>query len=405
MTRNKSARRSGPLAISLFSGAMGLDLGFEAAGYEVVFAADNMRAACETIRKNRPQLPVFDGDVRTLSSSIIRDQAQVGTAEIDVLIGGPPCQAFSTAGKRLGPDKDDRAPLVFEFARLVDEIRPRFFVMENVKGLLSASNRHRVLPYNNNGAIIDDLHGSLLRDLSSRFYEIGYSITINELNAADFGVAQSRRRVFVCGTRVGHLVPRPTETHGEHGGLLNKPWRTLRDAIWQLRDKDFPGVQFSARKKEVLSLIPPGSNWRSLPIELQQESMGAAFYAKGGRSGYWRRLSWDKPSPTLLTEPNNASTSLCHPDKVRPLNIEEYKAIQGFPPDFELLGSIREQYTLLGNAVPVGLARAVAQTISLASETRLGDPCLSSRKASGNLSSHRLHRNEPVLAQSDFFPA
>jgi DNA (cytosine-5)-methyltransferase 1 len=140
------------------------------------------------------------------------------------------------------------------------------------------------------------------------------------------------------------------------------PWRTLGDAIASLHEKEPEILDFSPRKKRFLSLVPPGSNWRSLPEEVQKESMGKAWYAKGGRSGWWRRLTFELPSPTLVTLPNHASTSLCHPTETRALSVREYARIQGFPDDWEFSGKTTQKYAQIGNAVPIQLG-AVAGSV------------------------------------------
>jgi DNA (cytosine-5)-methyltransferase 1 len=139
------------------------------------------------------------------------------------------------------------------------------------------------------------------------------------------------------------------------------PFRTLRDAIAGLHEEHPVLMDFSPRKKHFLSLVPAGGNWRSLPEELQRESMGKAFFAKGGRSGWWRRLSWDLPCPTVVTMPNHASTSMCHPDEVRTLSVGECAAIQEFPADWEFVGSPARQYAQVGNAVPARLGEVAGQ--------------------------------------------
>jgi len=123
-------------------------------------------------------------------------------------------------------------------------------------------------------------------------------------------------------------------------------------------------MDFSPRKKRFLGMVPPGSNWRSLPVSLQQESMGRAWYAKGGRSGWWRRLSFDLPSPTLVTMPNHASTALCHPTELRALTLREYARIQEFPDEWKFCGTPAEQYRQVGNAVPVRLGRVAGNLIA-----------------------------------------
>ncbi|MGA5564225.1 DNA cytosine methyltransferase [Streptomyces platensis] len=350
-----------PNCVSVFSGGMGLDLGLEQAGFSVRFAADNMPAAVATARANRPKLPYYDGDIRALTADHIWQETGLAPDELHLLAGGPPCQSFSTAGKRLGLDDEDKGPLVFEFVRLVKELQPKAFLMENVKGLLSASVQWRQLPYNNNGKVIDDLHGSLLRELCSQLEGLGYSLKYQEFNAADFGVPQTRQRVFLLGYRDGTPVTFPEPTHAKDPGLFLEPWRTIGDALAGLEHDDSHCAKFSERKLKYLRMVPEGGNWRSLPEEIQKESMGRAFYAKGGRSGYWRRLTFKSPSPTILTEPQNASTALCHPVEDRPLTVRECARIQTFPDEWKFHGIGRDQYKLVGNAVPVHLARAIGE--------------------------------------------
>lgn len=358
--------------ISLFSGAMGLDLGMERAGFDIRFASDNMPAAVETARANRPHLPFYSGDIRGLDGEEILNISGVAAGEADLVIGGPPCQSFSTAGRRLGLDDPDRGDLVFEFVRLVQELRPTAFLMENVKGLLSASTRWRPLPYNNNGKVIDELHGSLFRELTRRLSLIGYSVVVAELNAADYGVPQTRRRVFLTGWKDGSSAGFPNPTHSEVETLITQPWTTIRSAITDLRDDDSHCARFSQRKMKYLKMIPEGGNWRDLPPALQVESMGRAYFAKGGRSGYWRRLSLDRPAPTILTEPNNASTALCHPTADRPLSVRECARIQTFPDDWQFRGTGADQYRLVGNAVPVALSQRVGRHLLEALRSKNG---------------------------------
>lgn len=343
--------------VSVFSGGMGLDLGLEKSGFAIRVAADNMDAAIETARVNRPDLPVFGGDIRDFNLSKALQLAELGRDQIDLLAGGPPCQSFSTAGKRLGLDDEAKGPLVFEFARLIEELQPRAFLMENVKGLLSASVKWRQLPYNNNGKVIDHWHGSVFRELVARIKGSGYSLGFLELNAADYGVPQTRLRVFLIGYRDGSPVTFPEPTHSRYAGLFTEPWRTIGDVLHDLSDDRSHCAKFSERKLKYLKMVPPGGNWRDLPKEIQRESMGKAFYAKGGRSGYWRRLSFDEPAPTILTEPQNASTALCHPTLDRPLTVRECARIQTFPDKWVFYGGGGDQYKLVGNAVPVDLAK------------------------------------------------
>lgn len=340
---------------------MGLDLGLEAAGFDVRMAGDCDPAAVETIRVNRPNLPLFTGDVRLLSGRDALDLAGIG--RVDLLAGGPPCQAFSTAGLRKSVDCEKNGSLIFEYIRLLDELRPEAFILENVKGLLSAPLKWRELPYNNNGKRIDDQYGALLGAVLSEIRALGYSAKPMLLNAADFGVPQSRERVFIVGYKDGLEPAVPEQTHARVPNLIHKPWRTVGDAWQDLPTEEAACAKFSERKLRYLEMVPEGSNWRSLPVELQMESMGRAFYAKGGRTGYWRRLSRFETSPTVLTEPQNASTSLCHPTENRPINVREAARLQTFPDDWKFVGRAAAQYRLIGNAVPPLLAQAVATSV------------------------------------------
>jgi DNA (cytosine-5)-methyltransferase 1 len=145
-----------------------------------------------------------------------------------------------------------------------------------------------------------------------------------------------------------------------------KPFKTLRQALDGLTDPDPVIIDFSPRKKRYLELVPPGGNWRSLPPAIAQESMGRAYFAKGGRSGWWRRLTFDLPSPTVVTLPNHASTSLCHPTETRALTLRECARVQEFPDDWEFAGTAREQYAQVGNAVPVRLGAVAGEVLAAA---------------------------------------
>jgi len=340
---------------------MGLDLGLEAAGFEVRLAGDSDAAAVASIRHNRPDLPVFDGDVRELSGSKLLELANL--QEVDLLAGGPPCQSFSTAGLRQGGSCEKNGSLIYEYIRILNELRPRAFLIENVKGIMSAPAEWRALPYNNNGKRIDEQYGALLRAALHEIRALGYSAEPILLNAADFGVPQSRQRVFILGYRDGSNPSVPQQTHARTADLVHQTWKTIGDAWENLPIEASHCAKFSERKLKYLRMVPAGENWRCLPVELQQESMGRAYYAKGGRTGYWRRLSLDEVSPTILTEPQNASTSLCHPTEDRPISVREAARIQTFPDKWEFKGRGAHQYRLIGNAVPPLLAHAVGKTL------------------------------------------
>jgi len=375
--------------ISLFSGAMGLDLGLERTGrFRLLACVEVEPIFCDTIRLNRSRgrlfkgMKVFEEDITRLDPITVLDAVGLKPGELDLLVGGPPCQSFSTAGKR-GTTQDPRGTLIWQFLRYVEAMRPKFFLMENVRGLISAALHHRPIANrpDKGGPPLepDEQPGSVIRLLSedlSRIPGSAYHMDCYEVNAVNYGAPQLRERALFIGNRYNAAVDFPDPTHGPpseeadsvlpfgegKAGLL--PWRTLREALEGLRETNPVLLDFSPRKKKFLSMVPPGSNWRSLPKELQMESMGKAWYAKGGRSGWWRRLSFDLPCPTLVTMPNHASTALCHPAEVRALTLREYARIQEFPDEWEICGPPPKQYAQIGNAVPVRLGLVAGNVIA-----------------------------------------
>ncbi|MCC6571916.1 MAG: DNA (cytosine-5-)-methyltransferase [Chitinophagales bacterium] len=322
--------------LELFAGAGGLAVGMEKAGLKCVAMNEIDKYACETLRKNRPNWNILEGDIKNFGFSEYYNQ-------VDVVTGGFPCQAFSYAGKRLGFE-DARGTLFYEFARVVKEVNPPICIGENVKGLLSHDN------------------GKTLQGMISILDEIGYRVVpVEVLKAINYKVPQKRERLILVGIRkdieINYEYPKPY-----------KKIYTLEDALkkGELFNCNVPksnGAKYPESKKSVLDLVPPKGYWRDLPVEIQKEFMGASFYLGGGKTGMARRIGWDEPCLTLTCSPAQKQTERCHPDETRPFTVREYARIQTFPDDWHFSGPMAQQYKQIGNAVPVNLGQEVGYSI------------------------------------------
>jgi DNA (cytosine-5)-methyltransferase 1 len=360
--------------VSLFSGAGGLDIGMERAGFHTVSVVELDADAAKTIALNRPYLAesAVPRDIRSVSAQTLLEEGgrvldigrSLRAGEVDLVTGGPPCQPFSTAGKR-GSVMDPRGSLFVDFIRIVEEIHPRFFVMENVRGLLSAPVRHRPHRQRVGGDPLeaDEVAGAALRVVLAEMKRIGYEVVYGLLNAADYGVPQTRERVIFIGSREGEIVSLPLQTHSETGAGGLPKWRTFRDAIAGLNDPQPECVPYSESRLKYLRLLKAGQNWRYLPDNLKAEAMGGAYKSEGGKVGFYRRLSWDKPAPTVTTSPHQKATDMCHPDELRPLSVRECARLQTFPDDWVFYGATASKYRQIGNAVPVLLAKAIGEYV------------------------------------------
>lgn len=339
--------------ISLFSGAMGLDLGLIAAGLKIIVSQDYDKWCAETIRKNGHN--VIEGDIRQLldidpECDFLIKSTKFKKDEIFAVVGGPPCQSFSTAGKRKGVE-DERGMLYNEFISVITKIRPRFFIMENVKGLASmASNPN------------DKESMPLIHLILSKFKAIGYHTVYGVLDAVHYGTPQFRERLVIIGSRDHEKIFLPSPTHFHIHQNKNLRWKTLFDAIGDIADPGLYG-KFTPTIESYLKLVPEGGNWRSLPSELAQKAMGGAYASGGGKAGFYRRLSYSEPSPTLVTSPNQKATLLCHPHETRPLSVNEYARIQGFPDTWKFEGKVSDCYRQIGNAVPIPLGKAIGEML------------------------------------------
>jgi len=351
--------------LSFFSGAMGLDTGLQEEGFNVLLASEIDNACRKTIKKNKPDIALIGNIEEYTPQKVKKMSGLVDGDEIDLIIGGPPCQAFSTAGKRKGFE-DQRGNVFLSYLDLITSLRPKYAVIENVRGLLSAPLKHR--PHAKRGLLFpelagDESPGGALKLIIATLEAAGYGVTFNLYNTANFGTPQKRERVVIVCARDGKKAPYLIPTHSENGAYGLPKWRTFEDVISKSPEPDQHFISFPEKRLRYYRMLKPGQNWKHLPIELQKEAMGASFYAGGGKTGFLRRLSWDEPSPTLVTHPAMPATDLAHPELDRPLSVEEYRKIQEFPAHWKIEGTILEQYKQIGNAVPHSLGRAIGRLI------------------------------------------
>lgn len=325
-------------SVELFAGGGGLALGMSLAGFHHVLLNEFETAACKTLKTNRPEWNVIEGDVRHIDFTPLRDK-------VDFLSGGFPCQAFSYAGKGAGFN-DTRGTMFFELARAVNEIQPKVFMGENVKGLISHEN------------------GRTFTTIKNVITELGYTLVEPRvLRAIMYQVPQKRERLILIAIR--NDIAQNVEFHWPtpyHEVL------TLRDALYRsvIYDNDVPvseGAQYPEKKKRILAMVPQGGDWRNLPEDVAKDYMGGSWALGGGKTGMARRLSLDEPSLTLTCSPCQKQTERCHPIETRPLSVREYARIQTFPDNWDFQGSMGDKYKQIGNAVPVNLAWAIGRSL------------------------------------------
>lgn len=339
--------------VSFFTGAGGLDLGFMQAGFDVKMCVEREAVFCETLRHNHPEIPIIHADIMDLTVERIWEETQEKT--FDVFIGGSPCQSFSTMGKKRG-FLDERGLAMLKYASLIEEAKPKMFVIENVLGFAQS--------------IVDEMpesDASFVRKIAPEAFPMSaidflgqhvphYHLRHEVVNSASYGVPQKRLRIILVGTRKdvaaeGFALPQ----------VSPKKEIPVREILERLQHVSHEHANYSPKTERWMRLIPEGGgNWRDLPSEMQQEAMGGAYLSGGGRTGFFRRIRADRPSPTLLTSPVQKSTLLGHPFEHRPLSVQEYQAIQTFPDEYVVKGTLAQRYTQLGNAVPVRMAQEIA---------------------------------------------
>ena len=336
-------------AVDLFCGAGGLSLGLENAGIRVICGVDNWSAATQTYSANFRH-PILPADLVDLRAGQILEFAGASGTDVDLVVGGPPCQGFSI--QRIGSDHDRRNNLVLEFARVVLEFRPRMFLMENVPGLLGK-------------------RGRLVREaFERRLSSAGYRVKSALLNACDYGVPQSRRRVIICGWPMGDRefsFPQPTHTSNDY--------LTVWDAIGDLPSPPtdctpMPGDPLHRRTRlsplnlRRLAHIPPGGGMQDLPVRLR-----AACHRRGagpiGHRFVYGRLAPDQPSATITARFDSFTRGrFGHPYENRNITLREGARLQSFPDTFKFVGNQEPVAALIGNAVPPALATVLAHEIT-----------------------------------------
>lgn len=352
------------IAVSFFAGAGGLDIGMHEAGFDVRLSVEIESKYCETLRNNNPTFNVINGDIMQYSKERIYEESGLNMEdEIDLMFGGSPCQSFSTAGKRKA-FSDERGKAMLKYIELIESVKPKAFLLENVRGLLSAPLKHRPLKERGEGfppLADDEKAGSALKYLLDQVKD--YTITYDIVNSADYGVPQKRERVIFVGIRkdLNKKFVFPEKTHGEK---TDNPYVPVKSVLDSLRHITHSFVKYSPERLKYMKMIPQGGgNWRDLGDDVVERAMGGAYKSGGGKTGYYRRIKANEPSPTLLTSPIQKSTNIGHPYEDRPLSIEEYLAIQGFPVGYKVNGTINDQYTQIGNAVPVQVARVIGEKL------------------------------------------
>jgi len=346
---------SPPTVISLYTGAGGLDLGLEAAGFKVGVAVEFASKACETLRANR-RWSLIEGDIHNVSSPRLCELSSLAPEEPDLLVGGPPCQPFSKAAYwRSGDTKrldDPRADTLSAYLRVLRDLRPRAFLIENVHGLAFSGK--------------DEGLQLLKKTIGAINAETGtdYSFEMTKVNAADYGVPQTRERVIIVGARDGKVFrfPKPTHRDPDQDNDLfedaRQPWLRAWDAIGDLENDEDASLAVGGEWGDLLPSIPEGQNY------LWHTERGRGLRLFGWRRRYWGfllKLAKDRPAWTVQAQPGTAIGPFHW--KSRKLSVRELCRIQTFPDDYQIVGSRSDAQRQLGNAVPSLLAEIIGREI------------------------------------------
>jgi len=358
--------------VDLFAGVGGLSYGFaHNSEFEVVAANEILQPMASAYQLNHPTVEMYAGDIKDFGRSNLRRDLGLLVGEVDIVVGGPPCQAYSTVGKRLLDDP--RGKLFQEYFRVVSELKPKMFIFENVKGLLSMGG------------------GELLETIIDLFHTLDYRVQFKLVNAADYGAPQIRERVIIVGTKGSLKFSYPNASHRDPLGKVESfskvlpVWRTLGEAIGDLPfikageesleysippQNDFQRLMRKGAPKlladhnapnhstgliAIMDALPEGGSPRDIPERLRPKS---------GFPNTYCRLWWDKPSTTVTRNLGTPSSSRCiHPYVSRGLTTREGARIQCFPDSYKFYGSRSDKNLQIGNAVPTFLSQALAKEV------------------------------------------
>lgn len=369
-----------PTAISLFSGAGGCSLGFKSAGYDIRYAVDLAPDAVATYRQNFPGALCEVADIGKIEGKRLLDRAGLGVGELDIMLGGPPCQGFSSAGAKSAIDA--RNSLLKQYVRILREVRPKWFVMENVEGLLTNAD------------------GAHVANAVRSFLAAGYSVNLEKVYAQGYGVPQRRKRVLIVGNRLGHRFAFPPVSTRFAGSIFRKGELTFDAATGDLPPaaeragvavdfRDEPRTEFQAWLRDDREFVTdhyapplsgvqaarvrglrPGQTMRHLPAHLQHPSFarrafrrvmdGTPTERRGGAPSGLKRLIADEPSLTITSA---ATREFVHPVQHRLLTLRECARLQTFPDRFVFCGSAASRIRQIGNAIPPLLAETVGRWI------------------------------------------
>ena len=302
--------------LEVCAGCGGLSYGLECSGLTGELLIEVDKNCVKTLKRNFDEKKIIESDMRKIDCKKYK-------GIIDFFVGGIPCQSYSTAGKREGLNDQEKGGLFYDYLRILDEIEPSMFMIENVEGLISI----------NKGETLE----LMIKELEKRQYNVVYKV----LNSIHYNVPQKRKRLIIIGTTIDVKFQFPEP---------NQNILTMKDALKDVPESE--GTKYSEEKKKVMELVPQGGCWINLPEDVKKKYMGNSLNSGGGKRGIARRLSWDEPSLTLTTSPCQKQTERCHPSETRPLKTREYARIQTFPDNFVFEGSISSIYKQIGNAVP-----------------------------------------------------